>query len=277
MKKGTKIALIIAFTTLAIGIIILVSTGIHIGRQGFRDIYYTTRNVFNEHFFEYDDWDSDIVFPEEAMRFPNNSIKNIEIDLEVAGLYITTGDNIRFEAKNVPGAQIICELENDGTLVIYDKHKENIFNGINNSPTGILTLPNGITLNELEIDCDVGAVKIDVEELETLALDVSVEVGDVEIENIISNNSDISVDVGSIKIDGTLLGYNDMRCAIGQLEISTEGQLADYSYNVSNNLGKININNYSTSGIINRQSSEEKRNHFDLHCELGDIKLEIAN
>ncbi len=277
MKKGTKIALIIAAITIVLGIIILIATGIQIGNEGFREIFITTQNAVNDHIFD-DDWDNDITFPDENITFPPSSIKNIEIDVDVAKLYINTGDEACFQANNVTGAQIICNLDNDGTLEIYDKHQHrtyNMFTGIKKTPTGILTLPKGTTLNELEIDCDVGEIIIDVEDLETLFLETSVQVGVVEITNITSNNSDISVDVGSVKINGTILGMNDMRCAIGEITITTKGQLEDYSYDVSNNLGSITINNNSTSGFINNASQSRKRNHFDLHCDLGDIIVEI--
>ncbi len=285
MKKSTKILLLIATITVVLGFAIIIATCLTVGKNELRD---ASKAIIGGADGSTSIYLADLL-PEESVFLPENSIKSIEIDVDVAKILITTGENDAFHAKNTKSARILCELDDDGTLHIYDKRQKSWFLdslfSINevSAPIGTLVLASSINLESLDIDCDVGMVTIEDVLIETQELEVSVAVGNVEISDIKSYESDINVEVGSAKIEGELLGKNDIKCAVGKLTINVTGNIEDYSYEMQNNIGSITVNGNSSKGFGNLNAFDKnditqvkKMNHFDLICDIGEIVVKIT-
>ena len=273
MKKSTKKQLLIATISVAVGLAIIIITSLVFGMNEFKDISVGIIGGADG---------PTEVYVTDSLLFAENDIKNIEIDIDVSELRITTGDEIGFSATNSNKSQLICELDTDGTLKIYDKRQRKWFafggfSDLNDDiPVGILTLPKTFALHKLDIDCDVGFVKIEDISLDVRELDVDVDVGTVELSNIKSSKSDIDVDVGDITIEGELLGKNDFDCSIGSITVKSKGNISDYSFNTKASVGTITVNGKSTSGLAQHSSEVKKENHFDLNCDIGDIIVTIG-
>lgn len=195
------------------------------------------------------------------------AFSEISVDADVATVVIQQGDRyeIRWDVKkaNVPKYEVKNEV-----LTVKQNQKKPSVSG-NTFCKIYITVPQDVVLSELEVDADVGEVKIS--DIATMHTNISSDVGDVDIENCQLGETELGADVGNIVL--RKCGFMDLECDsdVGNFEIHSEEDLSHYSYNLKAAVGDVKVNGDNMKKSFQKQGD----NGYDVHvrCDVGNIEL----
>jgi hypothetical protein len=233
---------------------------------------------------------SDSVSEEESFEKVYTNITGLDIKSGVAGLTIQRGEELKVEAVNIDSRFQVTESQ--GTLKIENKNGKNrwFFNWGSDSVRTeiIITVPETVEFDRVQIECGVGAS--DISDLQTERLDFSMGAGQVigsgiyakrtEIEGGVGELSlegckfgdlDLECGVGEISIDGEIYGRCDVECGVGEINLNIRGSIEDYDIRADKGIGEIRINGerYSKDSYRNSAAS----NKIDIDGGIGAINL----
>ncbi len=123
------------------------------------------------------------------------------------------------------------------------------------------------------IELLVGAGRISTTGLKAKKAVMEIGVGELTVSEIdVQGQTEIELDLGNADITGTLTGETDAECNLGELRFHLTGSEEDYGFDVECGVGEIKIGNNSYSGIASSRSwNQDRRNQFELDCDLGSI------
>lgn len=139
-----------------------------------------------------------------------------------------------------------------------------------------LFIPIGI-LKEIEIDAAAGAIVAD----KIVADNISIEIKTASVqvdELIVTEEAELQMNAGEMIIgyfDGPKL---DLECDMGAIMVVCSGNEKDYNYNLECNMGNVQINQETYSGVgenIRVNNGGEKS--IKAECAMGEIRLEFPN
>lgn len=309
MKKFTKVSLIIVAVMAGVGILFLGLSSMM--GAGYGTLRQMARNgdfdFGNWHFWEYgvyysDDDDLPVIDASERSdawnEFEADTVKQLKLEADVVEIVFT---------QSKENDKISVQL-NDGDLNKYDCFAEDgilqVKYGVENhavyskkGPELILALPEGIVLEEMDLDigaseldfetssiiCDtltmnVGAGDVDAGYIEVRKqMEIVIGAGEVDIEG--GSFQDIKLDcgVGSISLNGTLSGNLNAHCGMGEIDMKLAGTETDYNYDLSCGMGELTVNDtsYSNIGGSRKVQNEGADQTITLDCGMGSVELEI--
>ncbi len=269
MTKSTKTALIVSAIFIVFGITLVVATSIAGVRP--HNVRYLLASAQNDFPFG-----EESIVSEEHITYPEREIKELDIDIDVAQVFISLGEDFTVRAENTEEMYIKSVLDKDGELIIKDERYKEWFerNSIKH-PKVYITIPEGMRFNSIDIETDVGAVEAQNINLETKRLDVKTEVGSIEINGITSDETEAEVAVGAIKLQGSFTGNTELSCQLGSIIFNSTGIIENWSYEVETTLGGVKINDNSMAGLGTQSSLSKKKNHLDIQCDLGSVEVTI--
>jgi len=205
------------------------------------------------------------------------NVNSIEIDVSAIDLEILPANKL-----NVSGTEIPVDYkfeEENGTLKIKGKK-------VKTEAKLIICVPN----NMVELDLDIGAGKIEIEDitvqkfnLDTGAADTKIEnlivtskaeidagVGEITIKNSDLSNLDLDAGVGNIEYNGYLRGMCTVNCGVGSVDINLIGGEAMYNIIAERGIGELRINDAKLSGT---QTIGNGSNIIKLSGGVGSLKI----
>lgn len=199
--------------------------------------------------------------------------------------------------------QVAYEIE-DGTLRIEaDGYSDS------ESNTLTLTIPEAVTLEEVNVGLDYGnftlekvsADTIDISlECGTLIMNkatsvsstiyigtggaeltdyisntntIDISAGNLVMENCISEACKINLDMGDAKLKGKLTGRTECTAAMGSVEIRCTGKAKDYNYLLEADLGKISVDGIDS--MTRLSSSNNADNSINVRTNMGIASLDF--
>lgn len=138
----------------------------------------------------------------------------LDVDLKASNLIIKKGDNFGYQT-NIKDLKV---TQDNDKLVIKDNRK-NIFNNKNNDVT--LYIPADLLFERVNIE--MGAGKLDVEQVEL-------------------NNVRLDLGVGKVIINSKLTGKNTIECGIGEVDLNLNLPLDSYKLKLEKGIGEITLN-----------------------------------
>lgn len=218
---------------------------------------------------------------EEMISLNQNDVSYLDIDLTSANVEIRSGDRFSAQSNN---DNIICKQENQKIKIKEKKHQ---FFGINNSAKVIITVPDDLVLDAIQINAGAGKVSID--KIQAKSGDVDLGAGDFTIKEIFIskeltvdsgagkvtissgsiNNLDLEVGVGKAFICSSLLGNSKIEAGVGELELELLSVKDDYSFKVEKGMGSILYNGKN----IDSSSFGKGHNFLDIEGGIGSIKI----
>ncbi|MBO5523955.1 MAG: DUF4097 family beta strand repeat protein [Roseburia sp.] len=223
-------------------------------------------------------------------------VENIRLDIDAAELKIETSaisENIGVELLRGKEQYYSCFLEDNTLTVSYDTENYHF----NNSPEIVITIPKGasfdtVTINtgamagEIsfeEISCknmelNVGAGEFDAEKLVvTEELKAVIGAGSVEIDDGEYRNVILECGMGSLTLSGKVTGDIKGSCGMGEMALELYGKEADYNYNISCELGQIEVNGETYSNFSGTKKTENTGavGTIELDCGMGSIDVEF--
>ncbi|MDO5294719.1 MAG: DUF4097 family beta strand repeat-containing protein [bacterium] len=224
-------------------------------------------------------------------------ITALDVEFGCGTLNIKEGEAFRVEAKNVPEKSFKVEVDNNGTLKVYEK-RHNLFNfegfpffiGIDESKESTVTvyLPKNTTLKSCKVDITAGKANVDNVVAETGEFEVAagqlignnikllkhsnldVGAGSMKLSSISLNDCEMEISAGELVVEGTITGQTEATCGAGSIKITTDLEEKDYNYECDASAGSIKVNG---SKVKHEENHNNAANSFDLDCSAGEIKV----
>lgn len=253
MKKTAYLIIISIFT---IGCIIF-GTFYHTKNISFGSI----RKIFNgggiNFHFSDDDWDisvdtdDDVGNSKEIKGSFSRAVENfssIDIDANVMSLEIVEGSEFKIECSyNREYLKPTVEVKNGELRILQRMPKRT--KGNNNAKAKIY-IPSDASLDKIDIDLNVGEIKI--LNIEASKCDIDNNVGEVRLRNVDIDDIDVSTNVGEINI-------------------SVDDNLDDYRIDVSTDVGAVKVDGQSYKRSYSSRGNGKKK--LDAKSNVGEITI----
>lgn len=207
-------------------------------------------------------------------------INSLKIDLRCTDLNVKTGDKFLIETNNSS-----IKYEQDGHKLNIREKKNNCLS--NKKRKLIVTIPEGLKLDDFDIDSGAGTINIDnlsskkiefdlgagdttIKNINTDEIKMNTGAGSLKIDNGIIHNLDLDLGVGETTITAQILGNSKLDTGVGELNLKLLGIKDDYKIKVSKDLGKIKIDDVS---INNDEVVGYGNNFIDISGGIGQINI----
>lgn len=235
---------------LLMALILLISGSILGGFSQLKSTYFNSVNTSNNNEYEF------------------AGINNLEIEVDASKVKIQEYDGSMIKVSSNWSTKIVNE---NNTLIIEDNF--NIFNLSNLNKKITVYIPINYQFNNVDINIDAG--DFEAENIYATDIEVSIDAGNFDTKKIIATNLNVEVDVGKAAIDLLDCQNSNFDCDVGDIEAMMVGSEVDYSYDVSCDLGSINIGNYKTAGLSDDYSFSGGMKKISVSCDAGDIDIKM--
>ncbi|MCI8574898.1 MAG: DUF4097 domain-containing protein [Bacilli bacterium] len=210
------------------------------------------------------------------------NISSIKLDLNASKVNVLVGSELKVEATNV--SKSFSSKVVNGNILKIEEHQSWFWHHQNGEIT--ITVPQNISLEELDIDC--GAGKIEVSNITARKLDIDAGAGllkidhsnfqetdidggagEINITSSILNNLDLDAGVGKVSIDGDIYGNSEIDCGVGEVNLNL-GSDQNYQLTIQKGLGSINVNNVSYSHDVTLGTGD---NRLKIEGGIGAINI----
>ena len=221
-----------------------------------------------------------------TVNFKTDDISSLDINLLFTNLIIKQGNNLHVETNN---EKVHFDEENNSLKI-----KEDSRNWLSQNNKGdlILYLPENSQFKTVEIQ--VGAGKIQIENLVTDFLSLELGAGETSIQrlNVSENckiesgagkvslldgrikNLDLDLGVGKFELTSSLLGSNKINAGIGSLELNLLGNKKDYLIKAYKGIGTIHVDEAVVSDDSTIGTGE---NTIKIDGGIGNIDVSFRN
>lgn len=159
----------------------------------------------------------------------------IRLNAAVMGITIEQGDEFRIESSfNKEILRPVFSINGNQLVVTQGRRKQQGINMGSQNCRTVITIPSGTSLSSIDIDSNVGNVRL--REIDAEDIDVNLNVGEIDVRNV----------------DFTEINCNTN---VGEISINPVSKLNEYDINASTDVGEIRINGrnykkrYNSSGI----------------------------
>lgn len=215
-------------------------------------------------------------------EFESNKITNIKIELAYSMLTIKEGDSLKIETNT----NKVESKQNGNNLKI--KEKEPSIFETSEERRIIVTLPKGMTFNNIDIeagageiqiekllaknlDLEMGAGRVTIQELQiTQKAKIEGGAGKVDINSGKIANLDLNMGIGSFKLASELSGNNKIDAGIGKLEFNLTDGLDNYTIRAEKGVGSIKIGEKEISNNVEYGVGETK---IKIDGGIGSIEI----
>lgn len=215
----------------------------------------------------------------------NQSMMELDIDLNNTNLVIMRGDKLYFKTNN---KNIIYSEKNEKLKISENSnwsfdyaYQELIIYVPENFEFENIKIKNGIgttkieELNSKNINFDFGAGQVNINNIKVMTkTNISTGAGAFKIENAILNNLKFDMGVGKTTIQGNIIGTSELNTGIGEVNISLTNRISEYQLKVNKGIGNITIDNKT---VIDNETIGEGPNYIDLSGGIGSISINFEN
>lgn len=190
-----------------------------------------------------------------------SDICSLDVEINSADFVIVQGEKFSVESN----LKNLSVLEEDGVLKIVEKTKfARSYNGASlklyipedmvfenasiKTGAGRLTAKS-FSANTLKLK--TGAGKVEFERLEASEnVNIKGGAGEISIKDGTLNNLTLDLGVGELNMTAKLLGESELKFGVGESDITLIGNREDYSFDIRNGVGKIDIDGVIASGFV---------------------------
>lgn len=174
-----------------------------------------------------------------------SEIREIDIDIKSSNIILKTAKNFKVETNN----KDIKYSYEDGKVLIKQNNVNKWYLNKNNNSKLIFYIPSEISLEKININNNVGDVKIDFEKI---------------------SNLNIDLDVGDIFVKSMLSGKNIIKSNIGDINLELLLKQEDYKFEFDKDIGEVKLNN---NKIKRDTITGNSNNNLKIKTNIGDIKI----
>lgn len=174
-----------------------------------------------------------------------SEIREIDIDIKSSNIILKTAKNFKVETNN----KDIKYSYEDGKVLIKQNNVNKWYFNKNNNSKLIFYIPSEISLEKVNLNNNVGDVKIDFEKI---------------------SNLNIDLDVGDIFVKSMLSGKNTIKSNIGDINLELSLKQEDYKFEFDKDIGEVKLNN---NKIKRDKITGNSNNNLKIKTNIGDIKI----
>ncbi len=174
-----------------------------------------------------------------------SEIREIDIDIKSSNIILKTAKNFKVETNN----KDIKYSYEDGKVLIKQNNVNKWYLNKNNNSKLIFYIPSEISLEKINLNNNVGDVKIDFEKI---------------------SNLNIDLDVGDIFVKSMLSGKNIIKSNIGDINLELSLKQEDYKFEFDKDIGEVKLNN---NKIKRDTITGNSNNNLKIKTNIGDIKI----
>lgn len=174
-----------------------------------------------------------------------SEIREIDIDIKSSNIILKTAKNFKVETNN----KDIKYSYEDGKVLIKQNNVNKWYFNKNNNSKLIFYIPSEISLEKINLNNNVGDVKIDFEKI---------------------SNLNIDLDVGDIFVKSMLSGKNIIKSNIGDINLELSLKQEDYKFEFDKDIGEVKLNN---NKIKRDTITGDRNNNLKIKTNIGDIKI----
>lgn len=315
MKKFTKIAVIVALVFLILGsIFCALGMGIGFRFSDFRNaveeggfsvgpffdipyIWYGNDDMgWNDGEMNWSSQDTD------SFQFEKDSIKNLEVDVDYAGMVIEEdknldsgdihvdveyrGQNHRREVEvSVSGSAL--KIEDDSPRRIRNRDSARITIRIPKEladgwldkidieqGAGYAHLNTPLTAGEISINVNAGECIASEKLTAKTSMSLEVDAGKIELSDLEAEKLKMHAGVGELDVSAMQAEKIEMECGIGNITAAAAGKESDYSYEIDCNVGSIEVGDRVYSGLDSERTIKNPGNKkMEIKCGVGNVNI----
>ena len=180
-----------------------------------------------------------------------DEFSSIRIAASVMGITIEQGDEFRIESSfNKEILRPEFSVKGNQLVVTQAGRKQQGINMGSQNCRTVITIPSGTSLSSINIDSNVGDVRL--REIDAEDIDVNLNVGEINVRNI----------------DFTEINCNTN---VGEISINPVSRLDDYDINASTDVGEIRINGRNHKKRYNSHGNGHKK--IKVNTNVGEINI----
>lgn len=123
-----------------------------------------------------------------------------------------------------------------------------------------------------------GAGQIDAERLTAQVLEANVGMGQINMTDITVQNLDAEVGAGGMSAKGTVKGDASVKCSMGSLELQLDGSETDFNYQMIGTMGNIKLAGQGYSGVgMQREIDNGAEKSLTAECTMGNISIHFED
>lgn len=199
------------------------------------------------------EWHSDNDGDEESNFSINQSLDKfsaIKIDAAVMEIRIEEGDKFFLDTTFTrEWMRPRISVEN-GTLEVRQGRQKNGFNGGRNNCRLVITVPSGSKFSDVDIDSNVG---------------------DIKLRNIIAENIDIQTNVGEVSVRDVNFDKIEVDSNVGEVYIAPLSNIDEYTISASTDVGEVRVDGKKYKRSYNSKGSTGKR--IKVSTNVGEINI----
>lgn len=179
------------------------------------------------------------------------SFSSIKIDAAVMGITIEQGDDFRIESSfNRESMRPKFSVNGNKLVVSQGARKQHGINMGSHECRLVITIPSGTSLSGIDIDSNVGDVRL--RELEAEEIDIDLNVGEIDVRNVVFNE---------------LRSNNN----VGEISINPVSNLDDYDISASTDVGEVRIDGRNYKKSYNSRGNGHKK--INVNTNVGEINI----
>lgn len=174
-----------------------------------------------------------------------SEIREIDIDIKSSNIILKTAENFKVETNN----KDIKYSYEDGKVLIKQNNVNKWYFNKNNNSKLIFYISSEMSLEKVNLNNNVGDVKIDFEKI---------------------SNLNIDLDVGDIFVKSMLSGKNTIKSNIGDINLELSLKQENYKFEFDKDIGEVKLNN---NKIKRDTITGNSNNNLKIKTNIGDIKI----
>ena len=179
------------------------------------------------------------------------NFSSIKIDAAVMGITIEQGDDYRIESSfNRESMRPKFSVNGNKLVVSQGARKQHGINMGSQNCRLVITIPSGTSLSSIDIDSNVGDVRL--RELEAEEIDIDLNVGEIDVRNVVFNE---------------LRSNNN----VGEISINPVSNLDDYDISASTDVGEVRIDGRNYKKSYNSRGNGHKK--INVNTNVGEINI----
>ncbi len=207
-------------------------------------------HLFEDDYNYDDDYESD-----KSGKFNINekleALSSIKMNVHVMEIIVEEGPEFKLESTYNKDYLKPTFSVNDGVLKIgQTERRSKVFNGGNQNCRVVITIPSSASLSSLDIDSNVGEIKL--RDIKAEKIDLDVNVGEVSVRNV--SFDEISCDTN-----------------VGEININPEGNLEDYGMSLSTDVGTVHVDGRNYKRSYNCRGDGKKK--ITANANVGEIDV----
>ena len=138
----------------------------------------------------------------------------------------------------------------NGQLEITQHKKKNGFTGGNNNCRIVITMPSNTKLSDVDIDSNVG---------------------DIRLRKFAADNIDIDVNVGEVSVRDVAFNKIEVNTNVGEVTVDPDDKLDDYDISLSADVGEVRVDGRGFKRSYNQRGKGNKKIKIDTN--VGEINV----